>query len=105
MRPSCAEADGGAARASRAATARERARAPGLGIACGSLGALAGVAADRAGDALDRVVSGTCDALEVPALEVRPDAGDAVRALNDLVVVRAGAGQVRVIAWLDGALY
>src|SRR5206468_4574946 len=36
---------------------------------------------------------------------VRPEAGDAVRALNDLVVVRAGAGQVRVAAWLDGALY
>src|SRR5947209_8555505 len=78
---------------------------PVLGVACGSLGALAAVAPDRITDAMDRIAGGDCDTVALPALEVTPSTGDVLRALNDLVIVRAGAGQVRVEAWLDGALY
>jgi len=78
---------------------------PVLGVACGSLGALAAVAPDRITEAMDRIAGGDCDTVALPALEVTPSTGDVLRALNDLVIVRAGAGQVRVEAWLDGALY
>jgi len=76
-----------------------------LGVACGSLGALAAVPPDGVTAALDRVAAGDCDTHPIPALEVHPDGAQPLRALNDVVVVRAGAGQVRVSVHLDGALY
>jgi NAD+ kinase len=79
---------------------------PVLGVACGSVGALAAVAADGVATALDRVAQGDWDAHRLPALRVQARDGDAVvDALNDLAVVRAGAGQVRVSVALDGVPY
>ena len=79
---------------------------PVLGVACGSLGALAAVSPDGIADALDRVAREECDLRALPVLDVRARDGDgAIQALNDFVVVRAGAGQVRVSAAIDGTTY
>lgn len=76
-----------------------------LGVAYGSLGALATTRPDGLGAALDAVAGGRSERRAIPALEVRPE-GQAVRhALNDLVIVRAGAGQVTVRITVDGQLY
>jgi len=72
-----------------------------LGIACGSLGALTAVTADRFDDALDRVAAGDWSERRLPALAVAID-GEETMALNDLVLVRAGAGQVMVEVQVDG---
>lgn len=85
-----------------------RAAAPGrlpvLGVACGSLGALTTVAADELSAALDAFAAGEWAAHRMPALAVGAD-GEAATAINDLVVVRAGGGQIGVDVTVDGALY
>src|SRR3954454_3103931 len=82
--------DGTTLAALHAAAAVDR---PVLGVACGSLGALTAVTADRIGAALDRVAAGDWHARDLPAVRTRH--GDApLRALNALVLVRRGAGQV-----------
>ena len=79
---------------------------PVVGVACGSLGALAAVPADGVASALSRYADGDWDAHHLPALRVRARDGDAgVDALNDFVIVRAGAGQLRVSASIDGVPY
>jgi len=75
---------------------------PVLGVACGSLGALTSVTADKLDDALDRVAAGDWTPRALPALRVEHDHGEPLHALNDLVLVRAGAGQVLVEIELDG---
>lgn len=76
---------------------------PVLGVACGSLGALTATAADHLEAALDRVFAGDWTPRTLPALEV---AGSATRhAINDLVLVRMGAGQVSVSVSVDDELY
>ena len=77
---------------------------PVLGVACGSLGALTAVTADKLDDALDRVADGGWKPRRLPALKAARD-GDALQAINDLVLVRAGAGQVTVGIELDGERY
>jgi NAD+ kinase len=78
---------------------------PVLGIACGSLGALATVAVPDVTRSLDRFSRGEWQPRQFPALSVtRPD-GEPLFALNDVAVVRAGGGQVRVSAQVDGSLY
>jgi NAD+ kinase len=72
-----------------------------LGVACGSLGALTAVTADRLDDALDRVAGGDWTERRLPALAVERD-GEVSMAINDLVLVRAGAGQVMVEVEVDG---
>jgi NAD+ kinase len=83
-----------------------RAAAPGdapvLGIACGSLGALSAVTADRLVDALDRVWAGDWTPRVLPALAID---GGSEWAANDFVVVRSGAGQLVVELSVDGELY
>ena len=71
-----------------------------LGVACGSLGALTSVDADRIADALDRAWAGNWTPRSLPALAVGDD-----RALNDFVVVRRGAGQLAASVSVDGELY
>ena len=75
---------------------------PVLGVACGSLGALTSVTADKLDDALDRVAAGDWTPRALPALRVEHDQGEPLHALNDLVLVRAGAGQVMVEVTVDG---
>ena len=76
-----------------------------LGVACGSLGALTSVTADRLDDALDRVAAGDWTPRVLPALTAAQDGAEPLRALNDLVLVRAGAGQVMVEIEVDGDRY
>ena len=90
--------DGTTLAALRAAAAQSR---PVLGIACGSLGALTAVTADRLSDALDRVARGDYAERRLPALVAEHDGGE-LTALNDLVLVRAGAGQVIFEVEVDG---
>ena len=78
------------------------ARRPVLGVACGSLGALSSVTADRLDDALDRIAAGEWAPRSLPALAAEHDGGDTLHALNDLVLVRAGAGQVMIDVDVDG---
>jgi NAD+ kinase len=74
---------------------------PVLGVACGSLGALTATTADQLEDALDRVARGDWRERRLPALLIGHDGGE-LSALNDLVLVRAGAGQVMVEVTVDG---
>jgi NAD+ kinase len=82
--------DGTALAALRAAAPAQR---PVLGVACGSLGALTAVTADRLEEALHRVAAGDWSEKRLPALVVEHE-GEELRAINDLVLVRGGAGQV-----------
>ena len=75
---------------------------PVLGVACGSLGALTSVTADKLDDALDRVAAGDWTPRALPALSAAYDGAEPLHALNDLVLVRAGAGQVMVEVTVDG---
>jgi NAD+ kinase len=77
---------------------------PVLGVACGSLGALTAVEASGVEGALDRVARGDWTPRRLPAVAVERAGGATIRALNDLVAVRAGAGQVSVEVVLDGEL-
>jgi len=90
--------DGTALAALRAAAPLGR---PVLGVACGSLGALTAVGAERIEDALDRITRGDWTERRLPALIIERG-GEQVMALNDLVVVRAGAGQVMIEVVVDG---
>lgn len=78
---------------------------PVLGIACGSLGALTSVKASDVGPALDRFARGDWEPRALPGLEVRRDDHPIATALNDVVVVRKGAGQVILDIQVDGATY
>jgi NAD+ kinase len=75
---------------------------PVLGVACGSLGALTSVTADKLDDALDRVAAGDWAPRALPALTAERDGAEPLHALNDLVLVRASAGQVLVEVTVDG---
>ena len=79
--------------------------APVLGVACGSLGALTAVPADRLDRALERVLGGDWTPRRLPALAIQPMGAPDVWAVNDFVVVRRGAGQVVVDLHVDGELY
>ena len=75
---------------------------PVLGVACGSLGALSSVTADKLDEALDRVAAGDWRPRALPALSAEHDGAEPLHALNDLVLVRAGAGQVLIEVTVDG---
>jgi NAD+ kinase len=80
------------------------ARRPVLGVACGSLGVLTTVAASSVRAALERLGRGEWSPAELPSLRIAREEGEAY-ALNDVVVVRDGQGQVHASAYVDGALY
>ena len=75
---------------------------PVLGVACGSLGALTATTAEELSDALERVAAGDWEARGLPALIARTDGHEELMAVNDLVLVRAGAGQVAVEIEVNG---
>jgi NAD+ kinase len=79
--------------------------APVLGVACGSLGALSAVPADRLAEALDRVWAGGWTARSLPALKIGSTGAAVDWAANDFVVVRRGAGQLVADVSVDGELY
>jgi NAD+ kinase len=81
------------------------AQRPVLGIACGSLGALATVGVQEVPRSLERFSRGDWRPRTFPALSVARGSGESLFALNDVAVVRDGGGQVRVTAYVDGSLY
>jgi NAD+ kinase len=80
-------------------------RAPVLGVACGSLGALSTVSAAELEAALDRFAAGEWLPRRLPALDVRTPDGHAAYAINDLVAIRQGAGQLIVGISVGDDLY
>ncbi|HUA50428.1 MAG TPA: NAD(+)/NADH kinase [Solirubrobacteraceae bacterium] len=84
---------------------------PVLGIACGSLGALATVSVADVTRSLERFRQGEWLPRRFPALTVSATRcegsgeSESLFALNDAAVLRAGGGQARVTVVLDGAVY
>jgi NAD+ kinase len=78
---------------------------PVLGIACGSLGALANIKVDGAVRALERFSRGDWLPRRFPALSIARPEGEPLFALNDVAVVRETGGQVKVTALVDGTLF
>jgi NAD+ kinase len=78
---------------------------PVLGVACGSLGALTAVTADDLADALDRVAAGDWTPRRLPALEAHSEGVEPLVGVNDLVVIRQGAGQISASVHVDGELF
>lgn len=81
------------------------ARRPVLGVACGSLGVLTAIDPDGVIGAIDRFSAGDWIPRELPQLVITRTQGAELVAFNDLVVVRAGAGQLRLTAHLNGELF
>lgn len=77
---------------------------PVLGIACGSLGALATVSVGDVTRSLERFARGEWRPRPFPALSITCAEREPLFALNDVAVVRAAGGQVRVTARVDGDL-
>ena len=94
--------DGTALAALHAAAPVER---PVLGVACGSVGALTSATADRLAWALEQLSAGKWAPMAVPALELEWDDGSRRAAINDIVVVRDGPGQVLVSVAVGGEPY
>jgi NAD+ kinase len=78
---------------------------PVLGVAWGSLGALSAVKADELPRALDMFDSGEWTPRHIPALNVTVDGRPAAWAINDLVLVRRGVGQLIVDVTVADELY
>jgi NAD+ kinase len=78
---------------------------PVLGVSCGSLGVLTSVGGDDLPDALDRFGRGDWQPRLLPALDIARDGAPDRFAINDLGVIRAGIGQVRVTTRVDGILF
>ena len=76
-----------------------------LGIACGSIGVLTSVPAEDARSALDAVADGRFSQVDVPGLDLAWGDGRSEVAINDVVVIRDGPGQVLVAVEVDGELY
>jgi NAD+ kinase len=78
---------------------------PVLGVACGSIGALTSVTAERMPWALDQIASGRWTAAAVPGLDVRWDEEQRGVAINDVAIVRDGPQQTIVSITVDDVLY
>ena len=78
---------------------------PVLAVACGSLGVLTGVDGREIRSAVERFERGDWHPRSLPALELECADGERFTAYNDMAIVRRGAGQVRVLARVDGNLY
>ena len=78
---------------------------PVLGVACGSLGVLTSVSPSEVSRALERFSAGDWTPRSLPALEGVRKGSEDVLAINDIVVVRRGEGQVRLRVVVDGTLY
>jgi NAD+ kinase len=78
---------------------------PVLGVACGSLGALATVMSSDIERALERFIQGDWRPRVFPALSIAHVSGEPLFALNDVVLVRDAGGQVRLTVHVDGVLF
>src|SRR5688572_24730035 len=94
--------DGTALAALHAAASPDR---PVLGVACGSIGVLTSVPADRLPSALDLVTEGKWTPWPLPALAIEAGGAGVRVAINDFVVIRDGPGQVVTEIRVDGERY
>jgi len=78
---------------------------PVLGVACGSIGVLTSVSADRVAGALEQVAAGHWTPVSVPGLDVAWEEAHGGVAINDVAIVRDGPGQIVVSITVDGVLY
>jgi NAD+ kinase len=78
---------------------------PVLGVACGSLGALSAVPASELPGALDGYGQGHWTPRPLPILAIEVSGAAEDWAVNDLVLVRRGAGQLAVDVSVDDELY
>lgn len=78
---------------------------PVLGVACGSIGVLTSVRAERVAWALDQVATGRWTPLAIPGLDVAWGAAHGTVAINDVAVIRDGPGQIMVSITVDDVLY
>jgi NAD+ kinase len=78
---------------------------PVLGVACGSLGALSAVMADRVGEALDRYEAGDWSRRSLPTLEAFAHGSKVAWSVNDFVLVRRSIGQLIVDVRAGDELY
>jgi NAD+ kinase len=78
---------------------------PALGVALGSIGALAALSADRVTWALEQIVAGLWTPVAVPGLEVIWGDAQTAVAINDVAVIREGPGQITVSITVDDVLY
>jgi len=85
--------------------ASARTRSPVLGVAYGSLGALTAVPANELRAGLDRFAAGDWHARSLPALDIGASGAHVASAINDLVVARAGSGQLILDVYVNGELY
>jgi NAD+ kinase len=74
-------------------------------VACGSIGVLTSVTADRLSPALDQVAAGEWTPRALPGLDIAVGAGDRRVAINDFVAIRDGAGQTITSITIDEELY
>jgi NAD+ kinase len=78
---------------------------PVLGVALGSIGVLTSVSADRLPWALEQIATGRWSPLAVPGVDVVWAEAQGEVAINDVVIVRDGPGQVVVSITVDEVLY
>jgi NAD+ kinase len=78
---------------------------PVLAVACGSLGVLTSVPASALITAIERFSHGDWLPRTLPAIEVEGELGARRFAFNDVAIVRAAAGQLRLIAEVDGNVF
>jgi NAD+ kinase len=78
---------------------------PVLGIACGSIGVLTSVHSGELEWALEQVAAGDWMPQRLPGLDVAVAGAELAVAINDVAVVRNGAGQVIVAIKVDDELY
>jgi NAD+ kinase len=78
---------------------------PVLGVACGSIGVLTSVTDDRLTWAMDQIATGRWTPVGIPGLDVAWGEGHGEVAINDLVIIRDGPGQIIVSIAVDGVLY
>jgi NAD+ kinase len=78
---------------------------PVLGVACGSIGVLTSVSADRLPSALERVAAGDWTPRRLPGLDIAARSHDERVAINDFVAIRDGTGQVITELTVDDELY
>jgi NAD+ kinase len=78
---------------------------PVLGVACGSLGVLTSVGPGELGAALERFSDGDWVPRSLPGLDIERDHEQHLFALNDVAIVRGGAGQLRMTAHINGTLF
>ena len=78
---------------------------PVLGVACGSVGVLTSVSAERVGWALEQIAAGRWTPMALPGLDVGWSEAQGGVALNDVAIVRDGPGQILGSIAVDGVLY